>query len=166
MLEMKEATVGIRDRVQAIELSLLVELEAQWENLRASRPQDTLLRSTMQDLQSRQRAYEAFRAKLAAYNKRYTPAHVPEVLLNTPSRLGTWCRAMRDLYLQVEREAQGRCPVYLIEKAYRWADRVGSRLKRDRISRTPPSSTIQGAIQELEALVQWCEDLAKAAPKE
>ena len=35
----------------------------------------------------RSEAYDAFRGKLVAYNRRYAPAHVPELLLNTPPRL-------------------------------------------------------------------------------
>ena len=63
-------------------------------------------------MQGNQRAYEVFHAKLVAYNKRHTPAHVPELLLNSPSRLGMWCCRMRDLYLQVEHDPQSHCPVH------------------------------------------------------
>jgi hypothetical protein len=63
--------------------------------------------TSTEDLQEKQKAYESFHAKLVAYNKRYTPAHVPEMLLNTPSRLAKWCRAMLDLYLRVEHEPPG-----------------------------------------------------------
>src|SRR4030081_2706781 len=76
-----------------IELSLLVDLEGRWDYLRKTSPGD------LQDLHGRQKAYDAFHGKLVAYNKQYQPAHVSELLLNTPIRLGIWCRAMRDLYL-------------------------------------------------------------------
>jgi hypothetical protein len=122
--------------------------------------------STVQDLLGKQKAYEAFHTKLVAYNHRYTPAHVPELLLNTPSRLGIWCRTMRDLFLKVEHDPQGHCPVHLLEKAYRWADRVSTRMNKDRVSRSSPLGTIRAAIQDLEALVQWCDDLAKVAVPE
>ena len=142
---------------QAMDLSLLVDLEARWENLRKT-PSPAGGHGT-QDLQDRQRAYDTYRAKLVAYNKRYAPAHVPELLLNTPSRLGAWCRAMRDLYLQVEQDPRGHCPAHLLEKAYRRADRVGARLNKEPVRRSPPPGTIRAAVLELEALGRWCDDL-------
>jgi hypothetical protein len=178
MPEVKEASVRTLDLAQATELSLLVDLEARWENLRktplcispqgrgeiqAGAPE---MRATTQDLQGKQKAYEAFHAKLVAYNKRFTPAHVSELLLNTPSRLGTWCRMMRDLYLQVEHDPQGHCPVSLLEKAYRWADQVSIRMNKDRVSRPTPLGTIRAVIRDLEALGQWCDDLGRVAPPE
>src|SRR5260370_13844817 len=39
------------------------------------------------------------------------PGHAPELLLNNPSRLGTWCRRMRDLCLLVEHDPQCQFPV-------------------------------------------------------
>ena len=140
-----------------MDLSLLVDLEARWENLRKT-PSPAGGHGT-QDLQGRQRAYESYRARLVAYNRRYAPAHVPELLLNTPSRLGAWCRAMRDLYLQVEQDPRGHCPAHLLEKAYRRADRVGARLNKEPVRRSPPPSTIRAAVLELEALGRWCDDL-------
>src|SRR5438552_17615808 len=92
MLEMREASVGNLDPAQAAELSLLVDLEARWENLRKTPSREPEVGSTTQDLQGKQKAYDVFRAKLVAYNNRYTPAHIPDLQLNTPSRLGTWCR--------------------------------------------------------------------------
>ena len=163
MPEMREAPVGI-DIAQAAELSRLVDLEARWENLRKppSRPLD--LGPSMQELQGIQKAYEAFRAKLVAYNKQYKPAHVPELLLNTPRRLGKWCRAMRDLYLQVQHDPRSRCPFHLLEKAYRWANRVAVRKKEGPISRSTPPDTVEDAIRNLEALNRWCDDLARVMP--
>ena len=166
MPEMKEASVNTLDPAQATELALLVDLEALWENLRKTPFQASEAGDTMQDLQRKQKAYDAFHAQLVAYNKLYTPAHVPELLLNTPSRLGTWCRTMRDLYLIVENDPQGHCPAHLLEKAYRWADHVGIRMNKDRLSRSVPPSTIQAAIRDLEALGQWCDDLGKVSPQE
>src|SRR5437870_10344746 len=163
MLEMKEVSVGNIGPAQAAELSLLVDLEARWENLRRTPARSPEAESSTQDLQSRQKMYEAFRAKLVAYNKQHVPAHVPELLLNTPSRLAKWCRTMRDLYVRVEHDPRGHCPVHLLEKAYQWADRVGVRMNKGSVSRSTPPDTIRAAIRDLEALVQWCEDLAKVA---
>jgi len=160
MPEMKEASVRTLDPAQASELALLVDLEARWENLRKT-PSHAEAGATKQDLLVKQKAYDAFRARLGAYNKQYMPAHVPELLLNTPSRLGIWCRTMRDLYLLVEHDPQGHCPVYLLEKAYRWADHVGTRMNKDRVNRSTPPSNIQAVIRDLEALGQWCDDLGQ-----
>jgi hypothetical protein len=160
---MREACVAHMDAAQAAELSLLVDLEARWENLRRTPLRPPEEESSTQDLQGKQKAYESFHAKLVAYNKRYTPAHVSEMLLNTPSRLARWCRTMRNVYLRVEHDPQGHCPVHLLEKAYRWVDRVGARMNTRRISRSTPPGTIGAAVRDLEALDQWCDDLAKAA---
>ncbi len=121
MFETKEPALANLPSAQAKDLSLLVELEAQWENMRRAPSGPQGRAALTQDLLGIQKAYDAFRIKLVAYNKRYSPAHVPELLLNTPSRLAIWCRAMRDLFLQVEDDPQVRCPVYLVEKAYRSA---------------------------------------------
>jgi hypothetical protein len=163
MPDIREAYVVNIDAAQAAELSLLVDLEARWENLRRTPLRPAEVEPSTHDLQGKQKAYESFHAKLVAYNKKYTPAHVPEMLLNTPSRLARWCRTLRDLYLRVEHEPQGHCPVHVLEKAYQWADRVGVRLNQGSVSRSLPPDTIRAAIRDLEALGQWCDDLAKVA---
>src|SRR5260370_7222345 len=99
MTQMSEAPVGNLDPAQATELALLVDLEARWENLREHSPPRAKVEISLKDLSAKQKAYDAFRVRLAAYNKRYKPAHVPELLLNTPRRLGLWSRAIRTLYL-------------------------------------------------------------------
>src|SRR5262245_5539179 len=78
MPEMPKAAVAAHDPAQARKLSFLVEVEARWENLRKtpSRPREP--EDAKEDLEGRQKAYEIYRAKLAAYNKQYAPAHVPE----------------------------------------------------------------------------------------
>jgi hypothetical protein len=165
MADVRDIPVGTLDAAQAAELALLVDLEARWENLRTttSRPAD--VQPTTQELHGKQKAYEAFRAKLAVYNKRFKPSHIPELLLNTPLRLGIWCRTMRDLYGRVEQAAQMQPPVHLVEKAHRWAERVAARIGAQPPARTAPSVTIREAIERLEGLNQWCANLASAPPK-
>jgi hypothetical protein len=160
MPNMVEAYSGNLDSTQAVELSLLVDLEARWENLRKHPLRDGEKGAALQELQGRQKAYDAFHGKLVAYNKRYSPAHVPELLLNNSSRLRAWCWRMRNLFLLVEQDPRGHCPVHLLEKAYRCADQVGVRMNKDAFSRSAPPGTIGAVIGELEALVQWCDDLA------
>jgi hypothetical protein len=148
---------------QTKDLCLLVELEAQWENMRKAPSRLQERASVTQNLLGIQKAYDAFHGALVAYNKQYLPAHVPELLLNTPSRLAIWCRAMRKLYLQVEDDPQIRCPIHLVEKAYRSAERMSGRLNKDCVSRSAPPGTVRAAIEHLSALAQWCDALAVSA---
>jgi hypothetical protein len=87
MVTTPEAPIQHLPFAQAIELFLLVDLEARWENLRIYQPVAAGMTSTLKELQRKQKAYEAFIAKLAIYNKAHKPAHVAELLLNTASRL-------------------------------------------------------------------------------
>lgn len=148
---------------QAVQLCQLVEVEARWENLRGTPVPDPTLRTTTAHLQMRQKAYELFHAKLTAYNKAYRPGHVAELLLNNPSRLGLWCRRMRDLCSAAGQDPQCPCPTSLVEKAYRWADRISLRQKAARVSRGAPPATMAATIRELEALSRWCDGLGFAA---
>ena len=142
---------------QAIDLCLLVEMEARWENLRKERSQTPMPRPlTNEDLHAAQKAFSTFRAKLLAYNKKYTPAHATDLLLNNPVRLGTWCRRMRALYLQVEHDPRVPCPVHLLEKAYRFAEGMAGRTGKEPFQRSESLQTVQAVIGELEALAQWC----------
>jgi hypothetical protein len=151
------------DPVQATELALLVELEACWENLRCPASQPAEAPAGTSALNARQRAYEAFRVKLTAYNHCYKPAHVPEKLLNTPARLGVWCRAMRDLYLRVEQNRRAPCPVHILEKAYRRASSLAARVSRDGLCRPEAPRDIEAAARYLQTLSQWCEDQTEVA---
>ena len=144
---------------QATELALLVDLEARWENLRISQPTDPGRVATLKELHQKQKAYEAFFTKLVAYNKEYRPAHVPELLLNNASRLGGWCWKMRDLQLRVQHDAHADRPVHLLEKAYRWADRLADRTKIDHAPRPTSSDNTSAVVAEFEELAQWCERL-------
>jgi len=163
MPELRIASEVILGPGQAAELALLLDLEARWENLRTARSPAVPEPSTTQDLHGKQKAYEAFRAKLRGYNQRYTPAHVPEVLLNTPTRLGSWCRRMHDLYVLVEHAPQAPCPVHLLEKAFRCADQLATKAGKERISHPAPPDKIRTALENLEVLALWCEELTLVA---
>jgi hypothetical protein len=163
MSDVNAVSNGIDDPAQAAELALLVELEACWENLRTTGSRPANLQSTLRELHGKQKAYELFRTKLVSYNKRYAPAHIPELLLNTPARLAIWCRAMRDLYLRVEHDSRSRCPVHLLEKAHRRAEQLAGRTNEDTASRFCSPDTIRAAIQDLDSLSQWCDDHVKLA---
>ncbi len=160
MQEMRDIAEGNLVPGQAIDLALLLDLEARYENLRSARSLSPGVLSTAQDLHKKQQAYENFRAKLQVYNQQYAPPHVPEVMLNRPDRLGKWCRRMRNVYLRVEHDPQAHYPAHLLEKAYRCADWLAAKLRKDRVSRSAPLGTIGAALQDPEALAQWCDDLA------
>lgn len=156
MADIRNCSFATLDAAQAAELAALVDLEARWENLRAGPARPGEGKPSTEDLHGRQKAYDAFRAALAAYNKRYSPAHVPELLLNTPLRLGLWCKAMRDLFTRVESDPKARCPVHVVDKAYRCADRVAERLGKPRVGRSEPPTTVRAAVTALEGVHDWC----------
>jgi hypothetical protein len=147
-----------------MELSSLVDLEARWENLRHAPSQDLAGGHGTADLLAKQKAYEAFHAKLAAYNCRYEPSHTTEALLNTPARLGRWCDKMRSICLQVESNPHAVYPVHLMEKTYRCADRIAVRLNKPSVSRSTVGRTMRCAIGELEAVGKWCDEVARGSP--
>jgi hypothetical protein len=161
MPEMTTLAAGSLDPAQAKELAQLVEMEARWENLRTSAARPAAAQPDLQDLHRKQKAYEAFHTKLAWYNKRYSPVHVAELLLNTPIRLGTWCRSMRALVLRVETHPQGYSPVHLLEKAHRWADRLAVRIHITPLTRPAAPVTLEAAVQDLQSIAQWCDELLK-----
>jgi hypothetical protein len=99
---------------------------------------------------------DAFQAKLLAYNRRYTPPHVPELLLNTAARLGKWCQTMRDLYRLIEPDPSSHCPGGIVEKAYCWADRIARRTNRSLVSAQASPRFVCDAIAELESLGRRC----------
>lgn len=145
------------NRPSCSELAVLVELEARWENLRASRSAGRP--SSLPELQTNQRAYEAFHGKLVAYNRSHAPAHVPELLINTAVRLEQWCTRMSALFTEL---ADGAAfPTQLLDKAYRLADGIATRRKCNRAFR-PASGGARSAPRELEALAKWCTELPTA----
>jgi hypothetical protein len=61
---------------------------------------------------------------------------------------------MQELYLQLEHDPQIPCPVHLVEKAYRCAERMSNRMKKICVSRSAPAATIRAAIEKFRALAQ------------
>jgi hypothetical protein len=146
--------------LQARDLAQLIELEACWENLRIYPPKAPEQTVSLKELQQKQKAYEAFHVKLTAYNKGYRPAHVPELLLNTPDRLSAWCQSVIALHAAVQDEAPASCPTHLLEKAYRWANRLSDKMNAAPIARPSSSHTISALIGELQDLSLWCDGLS------
>jgi hypothetical protein len=154
--DVAEQEIGV---AQAAELIVLLDLEARWENLRAARQETPQVSSLARDLLVMQKAYDAFRVQLKAYQARFAPTHAPELLLNTPARLGGWCRQVRHLHLRAGQSAQAHSPVHLLEKAYRWADRLAGKRGKDRVSRATPPGPAEAVFRDLEALAAWCDAL-------
>src|SRR5262249_22882898 len=145
------------DLQQAVDLAQVVELEARWENLpHAATPRGGAL--CVGGLHDKQNAYAAYSARLIADNGRYTAGHFAKPASGTAPRLAAWLQAMRGLFSRVEHDPRCACPVHLVEKAYRWADRVALLLKKDPVQRVPPPGTTRAAIEELEKLLRWCEN--------
>jgi hypothetical protein len=141
---------------QPAALADLIDFEAAWENLPAALPPD--LAGAIQGLRAKQLAYDAYRAKLVAYNARYRPAHINGSRVGTAERLAVWCRKTRDLLLLLEPNAP--CPVHLMAKARRFADHLGSRKNLEPQSRAS-ATDIEGAASEWEAMAGWCDGLVE-----
>ncbi len=145
--------------VQATELAGVIDAQARWENLRGepSRAGD----NSPSALQNRQKAYEAFRSRQAAYAAQYRTAPVSETTLNTPERLGEWCRIARAVLLRAETAA---CPGHLIAKAHRLAGRIATRLGAAAVERSGVVEDTAGAVRELTAVITWCDTVTRSAP--
>ena len=129
-----------------------------WENLRACRKSSGP--ATLQELQGNQRAYEVFHAKLVAYNKQYAPPHVPELLLNTPLRLGPWCKKMAALLAEIDGGVP--FPAHLLEKAYRLADGIAAKQGQECAARPTPAGP-RSPARELDDLAAWCAERLRVA---
>jgi hypothetical protein len=156
--QLSEQAAQDLDPVQATELVEVLDLEARWENQRADGSR-TAGRGTL-DLLSRQRTYEAFRVRMAAYLARYRTQRVPELTPNGPDRLRKWCRTVRAV---LHRAGRG-CPVHAIEKAHRLVGRIAERLKMDSLLRGAPPQTTTDAIRELDTLIRWCDQAGEQKP--
>jgi hypothetical protein len=147
------------DPARASALARVVELEADWEALRTGAAAGGA-GASVPGLRGLQRAYEAYRTSLVAYNARYGPAFVSEGALNTPARLGDWCRVVRAVLRRAEPDPGAVCPVRVVEKAYRWADRLASRRNGGTADRGPPPDGVGAAVHALGAVILWCDGLA------
>ncbi|MBA4189856.1 MAG: hypothetical protein C0467_17880 [Planctomycetaceae bacterium] len=159
MSQMSENTAEKLDQTQAAELVRVIDLQARWENMRGNPATGGGSGFSTPDLQGRQKAYEAFRVRLAAYTTRYRASHVPEVTLNTPERVGMWCRAVRAVFRRAGQEFT-EYPTHTVAKAHRLADRIATRLGRPPAEREESSPGLAGAIRNLDAIVSWCEQMS------
>ena len=159
MSQLTESVAENLPQAQAAGLARVIDLQAQWENLR-DKPGRPASNYSTPDLHGRQKAYEAFRVVKAEYAAQYRASEVPEMTLNTPERVAGWCRAVRAVFRKAE---AGQGPVAAIEKAYRMADRIAVRLKLEPLSREMLSGTTD-AITSLNSVIQWCDALSAPMP--
>lgn len=156
---MAPSSLAHAGRAQVEALAQLVEAEALWENLPPADARGGVVH-TRQTLHDKQKAFDVYRAQLAAYKGRYDPAHEGEWAANTPARLAAWCRRMCDVFQQVQDSAG--CPVHLMEKAYRRADHIAARLGREPVGRTTLLADVRDAIGDLAVVADWCDALVVA----
>jgi hypothetical protein len=148
---MNESAAERLDPVRAADLTRVLDLQSRWENMRAEGVDST------PQLQSLQKAFEAYRMRLVEYTARHRSDQVPDLSPSGPSRLGAWCRAVRAV---CRRAAEGcEHPAHVVSKAQRLADRIAARVSAARVDRQPPPSDMAGVIRELDALILWCDRL-------
>jgi len=158
-----DSPFGSLTSARAADLLHVIDLEARWHNLPTG-VSKTEAGSGLRNLQGKQKAYEAFRSKLIAYRSRFGSPYDPEPLLSNPVRLAAWCRAILDLCSRAESDSRVLCPVHVVEKAYRIADRVGARSHTAAERPGLPPTTIRQAIEELDSIARWCDSLQSAGP--
>ena len=147
---MKESAAERLSPARATELAQVLDLQAQWENLRADG-----IDSTTQ-LQSLQKAFEAYRVRLVAYTADVRGEPIPELSPTKPDRLGAWCRTVRAVLKRAD--LGGECPVHVVSKMHRLADRIATRVKTEPASRESVTN-ITTAIRELDTVIAWCDGL-------
>ena len=143
---------------QATALARVLDLQARWENHRDD-PAKTA--TSTADLQTRQKAFEAFRSALREYAVTHNDSRFPEPTQNVPERLVIWCRALRAVF----RRAEGPGSAFLVSKVHRLADRIAARTGLAPVERQPVADR-DATVRELDAVVAWCERAAAPAVKE
>ncbi|HJZ58965.1 MAG TPA: hypothetical protein VKE74_28740 [Gemmataceae bacterium] len=155
MPPLTESTAERLATEQATALVRVLDLQALWE---AHRDDPAKSASSTPDLRERQRAHDAFQAALRDYTSRYGNTVLPEPTQVMPKRLAIWCRVLRGLF----RRAEGECPVQVMAKVHRVADRIA-----ERTGEQPPecgqAEDMAGAVREMDAVVAWCERLVAAS---
>jgi hypothetical protein len=152
--QMNESAAERLDPVRAAKLAQVLDYQSRWENMRADGTDSTA------QLQGLQRAFEAYRVRLAEYRLRYRTEQTPDLSPSGPNRLGAWCRTVRAVCRRASEDAE--CPSHAVMKAFRMADRIADRVKVEPLSRESSPTDMAGAIRQLSALIVWCEDLVRA----
>lgn len=155
MSHLNEHTAEALTPEQATALVRLIDLQARWENHRDDPGKSA---ASTADLQTRQKAFDAFWSARREYAARHRIAPLPEPTQNAPARLAVWCRTLRAVF----RRAESGSLTNVMLKVYRLADRVAARAGKEAFGRGPVSD-LATAIGELDAVIAWCDALAAPA---
>lgn len=156
MPQMTLALAETLDPVQAAELVRVLDLEAAWEAAKGTAGEYTL-----RDLHLRQKSFEEYRARLAAYAASYRTTRVPELSPTAPDRLRVWCQTVRAV---AARAGGTEYPRNIVARAYRAADRVAGRLGRPPVERPAPQAP-DDVTRALEAIIAWCDGVKPVGPE-
>ena len=152
MPQMNENAAERLEPVRASELARVLDLQSRWENMRADGGDSTA------QLQALQKAFEAYRLRLAEYTARHRSEQTPDLSPSGPNRLAAWCKTVRAVFRRAGEG--GECPSQVVTKAFRMADRIAERVKAEPVGRDTPPTDMPGAIRQLGAVIVWCEALA------
>lgn len=162
MSQISESAVAHLDAAQALELVRVLEIQAYWENLRESVGQKDLPTSHLKD---RQKAYEAYRSRLAAYTAKYRTFPLPELTQNSPKWAVQWFRVVQAVLQRTKDAPVGELPAELLAKAHRLADRIATRLKKVPLEPFTRATTWDAAVAQIETLIAASGESAVAEPR-
>lgn len=163
MSQLSENAVVNLEASQAVELLRVLELQAFWENLKENTPTKDVPTGQLKD---RQKAYEAYRSRLAAYTTKYRSFPLPELSQNSPKWVSQWFRVVRAVVRAAVDGPNVELPTHLVTKAHRLGLRVAERLKRTPLANASSPATLPAAVEQLEALIAWSEATNAPAPTE
>ncbi|WP_238537779.1 hypothetical protein [Zavarzinella formosa] len=132
---------------RAAELTKVLDLKCQWENMRVGSSYST------PHLHSLQKAFEAYRTSMLAYTAGDRNEPIPDLSPSGPNRLRAWCRTLRVVF---NRAGTNEYPTHVLAKAFTVADRIAERMKSEPANRES-ATDMNGAIRQLDAVIAWCD---------
>lgn len=152
--QMTESAAERLTPARAAELTKVLDLKCQWEDMRVGASYSAAQLHTLQ------KAFETYRVSMLAYTAGDRGEPIPDLSPSGPTRLRTWCRTVRAV---LSRAGEADCPTHVVTKAFRVADRIADRVHAARPGREDPTN-MGGAIRQLDAVIAWCEGLEAAPP--
>ena len=152
---MTEITAERLSPARAAELTRVLDLKCQWENMRVGSGYSTA------HLHSLQKAFDAYRNSLLAYTAGNRNEPIPDLSPSGPNRLRVWCRTLRVI---LTRSSGSDYPVHVVAKAHQVADRIADRMKASPTAREVPTD-LPGAIRQLDTVISWCEAMEEMPRK-
>ena len=138
--------------IRAAELTRVLDLKCQWENMRVGSGYSTA------HLHSLQKAFDAYRNSMLAYTAGNRNEPIPDLSPSGPNRLRVWCRTIRVI---LSRSSSSDYPVHVVAKAHLVADRIADRMKSEPTPRETPTD-LEGAIRQLDTVIAWCEAMEES----